>query len=92
MHQHTFGLIVGVMRDGDGIAANPLRDLGQKAIAHLARGFFDGKLFTPGVGRHITRLDRAGQPPFASQLRHERCIFIGIHLAQLVVEMRHLER
>jgi len=55
-----------VVGDGDGVAADLLSDLGQKAIAHLPRRLFDGEPLTFGVSRYVARLDGAGQAPLSS--------------------------
>ena len=76
VHQDAFSLIVGVMRHGDGVTADLLRDLGQEAIAHLPRSLFDSETLTPGIGRYVACGESMRQAPLDGQSLDERSVLI----------------
>lgn len=87
--EEQFGLIVCVMRQGNGRNPKPFRRCREKPVPHLASRHFDGDI---AVGRrplHITVTGYETNAVFLRQLSNEPFICIRCSAAKLMIEMRN---
>ena len=91
MHQHRFGLIVGVVRHGNRLAVLGERHFEQEAVTHLPRRFFEREFVMAGKRRDVARFDRVGQVPVLRDVAHEVRIGLRFVAAQLMIEMSDVQ-
>ena len=91
MHEHRLGLVVGVMRHGNGLAVLSERHFEQETVSHLSRRFFQGELVMTGKLRDITRCDRVRQIPLLRDVAHKVRIGLRFVAAQLMIEMSDVQ-
>ena len=89
--QHSFRLIVGVMRGGDFLRADAVSDGFEKLIPHSAGGVLRRKLVAPNERRNIARVNRAGKRERCRELSDKFGIPRRFVAAKLVIQMRDME-
>jgi hypothetical protein len=91
MHEHAFGLVVGVVAHGDALGPSLLSHLSQESVAGATGRLLQRELFLPGQSGHVTGPDGTGQSPLLSQPGHESSVSIRFTGTYPVVQMSYVQ-
>jgi hypothetical protein len=92
MHEHGFGLVVGVVTDGDGIRTDVVGYSCQESIACVTSRFFLAQLELGRQGADIDLVDGPRETPRFSQPADKARIGTGLGAAQSMIQVSDMER
>src|SRR5206468_2756198 len=91
-HQEGLSLIAHRVAGGNTVCAGGARDAQKEMVTNLTRRLFNAapRLFSSSA--HVSAFNRHRQAQAVSESPHELGVFVGIRAAQLMVEMRDVNR